>query len=161
MLATIVSQDPMYVLFQVSVRQLEEIREARKQEDGSQLKIAIIVRLPNGKEYAHPGVWNYTDPQVDQQTDTVTMRATLPNPERQLIDGEFVSVEIRERAEQPRLVVPQAALQVDQAGSYVMVVDKDNKVQQRRIRLGAQQDADIVVESGPQARARTSSSTAC
>lgn len=147
-LATIVSQDPMYVLFQVSVRQLEEIREARKLEDGGQSKIAIVVRLPTGKEYAHAGVWNYTDPQVDQQTDTVTMRATLPNPERQLIDGEFVSVEIRERREQPRLVVPQAAIQVDQAGSYVLVVDKDNKVQQRRIRLGTQQDADIVVESG-------------
>ncbi|WP_181832753.1 efflux RND transporter periplasmic adaptor subunit [Bosea caraganae] len=147
-LATIVSQDPMYVLFQVSVRQLEEIREARKQEDGSQLKIAITVRLPTGKEYAHPGVWNYTDPQVDQQTDTLTMRATLPNPERQLIDGEFVSVEVRERQEQPRLVVPQAAIQVDQAGSYVMVVDKDNKVQQRRIKLGPQQGSDIVAESG-------------
>lgn len=147
-LATIVSQDPMYVLFQVSVRQLEEIREARRQEDGGQSKISIFVRLPTGKEYAHSGIWNYTDPQVDQQTDTVTMRATLPNPDRQLIDGEFVSVEIRERREQPRLVVPQAAVQVDQAGSYVLVVDKDNKVQQRRIRLGTQQDADVVVESG-------------
>lgn len=147
-LATIVSQDPMYVLFQVSVRQLEEIREARKQEDGGQSKISIFVRMPTGKEYPHPGVWNYTDPQVDQTTDTVTMRATLPNPERRLIDGEFVSVEVRERREQPRLVVPQAAIQVDQAGSYVLVVDKDNKVQQRRIRLGTQQDADIVVESG-------------
>ncbi|TCR64859.1 efflux RND transporter periplasmic adaptor subunit [Bosea sp. BK604] len=147
-LATIVSQDPMYVLFQVSVRQLEEIREQRKQEDGGQSKIAITVRLPTGKEYAHAGVWNYTDPQVDQQTDTVTMRATLPNPERQLIDGEFVTVEVRERREQPRLVVPQAAIQVDQAGSYVLVVDKDNKVQQRRIKLGTQQDADIVVDSG-------------
>lgn len=147
-LATIVSQDPMYVLFQVSVRQLEEIREQRKQEDGGQSKISIFVRMPTGKEYPHPGVWNYTDPQVDQTTDTVTMRATLPNPERRLIDGEFVSVEVRERRDQPRLVVPQAAIQVDQAGSYVLVVDKDNKVQQRRIRLGTQQDADIVVESG-------------
>jgi membrane fusion protein, multidrug efflux system len=147
-LATIVSQDPMYVLFQVSVRQLEEIRQARRQEDGSQIKISINVRLPSGKEYAHPGVWNYTDPQVDQQTDTLTMRATLPNPERQLIDGEFVSVELRERREQPRLVVPQAAVQVDQAGSYVLVVDQDSKVQQRRIGLGTQQDGDIVVESG-------------
>ncbi len=147
-LATIVSQDPMYVLFQVSVRQLEEIREQRKQETIGQSKIAINVRLPTGKEYAHAGVWNYTDPQVDQQTDTVTMRATLPNPERQLIDGEFVSVEVRERREQPRLVVPQAAIQVDQAGSYVLIVDKDNKVQQRRIKPGTQQGTDVVVDSG-------------
>ena len=91
-LATIVSQDPIYVLFPVSVRQLQEIREARQQEDGSLIKIEIPVRLSTGKEYPHPGVWNFTDPQVDQQTDTVIMRATLPNPERQLVDGEFVTV---------------------------------------------------------------------
>jgi len=112
------------------------------------IKIEIIARLPSGKEYAHPGVWNYTDPQVDQTTDTVTMRATLPNPERQLLDGEFVTVEIRERKEQPRLVVPQAALQVDQAGNYVLVVGKDNKVELRRVKTGANQDTDVVIESG-------------
>jgi membrane fusion protein (multidrug efflux system) len=147
-LDTIVSQDPIYVLFPVSVRQLEDIRAARQQENGSLIKIEILVRLSSGKEYAHPGVWNYTDPQVDQTTDTVTMRATLPNPERQLIDGQFVTVVIRERKEQPRLVVPQAALQVDQAGYYVLVVDADHTVQQRRVVTGPTQDTDIVVQSG-------------
>ena len=93
-------------------------------------------------------MWNYTDPQVDQTTDTLIMRATLPNPERQLTDGEFVTVIVKERKEQPRLVVPQVALQVDQAGYYVMVVGPDNKVEQRRVATGATQDTDIVVESG-------------
>ena len=51
------------------------------------IKIEILVRQANGKEYPHPGVWNFTDIQVNQQTDTLIMRATLPNPERQLIDG--------------------------------------------------------------------------
>jgi membrane fusion protein (multidrug efflux system) len=147
-LSTIVSQDPIYALFPVSKRQLEEIRQARQQENGSLVKIEILVRLSSGKEYAHPGVWNYTDPQVDQQTDTLTMRATLPNPERQLIDGEFVSVIIKERKEQPRLVAPQAALQVDQAGYYVLVVDADHKVELRRVTTGPTQGTDIVIESG-------------
>jgi membrane fusion protein (multidrug efflux system) len=147
-LDTIVSQDPIYVLFPVSVRQLEEIRAARQQENGSLIKIEILVRLSSGQEYGHPGVWNYTDPQVDQTTDTLTMRATLPNPERQLVDGQFVTVEIKERKEQPRLVVPQAALQVDQAGYYVLVVDADHKVEQRRVTTGPTQDTDIVVQSG-------------
>ncbi|MBV9220659.1 MAG: efflux RND transporter periplasmic adaptor subunit [Methylobacteriaceae bacterium] len=147
-LATIVSQDPIYVLFPVSVRQLNEIRQARKQEDGRLIKIDIYVRLPSGQEYGHAGTWNYTDPQVDQTTDTLIMRATLPNPERQLVDGQFVTVEIRERKEQQRLVVPQAAVQVDQAGSYVLVVDNDHKVQLKRIKTGESQDTDVVVESG-------------
>jgi membrane fusion protein, multidrug efflux system len=147
-LDTIVSQDPIYVLFPVSVRQLEEIRAARQQENGSLIKIEILVRLSNGKDYPHPGVWNYTDPQVDQSTDTLTMRATLPNPERQLVDGQFVTVLIKERKEQPRLVVPQAALQVDQAGYYVLVVGPDHKVEQRRVATGPTQDTDIVIQDG-------------
>ncbi|HEY2889240.1 MAG TPA: efflux RND transporter periplasmic adaptor subunit, partial [Dongiaceae bacterium] len=147
-LTTIVSQDPIYVLFPVSQRQLEDIRESRKQQDGSQTKIQILVTLSNGKEYPLPGVWNFTDPQVDQQTDTLTMRATLPNPDRLLVDGEFVTVQIKEKKEQPRLVVPQAALQVDQAGYYVMVVNGDNKVEQRRVTVGPNQGVDAVIQSG-------------
>ncbi len=120
------------------------------------------MRLSNGEEYPLPGVWNYTDPQVDQQTDTLIMRATLPNPDRLLVDGEFVTVQIRERKEQPRLVVPQAALQVDQAGYYVLVVDGD---QQGRACAasppGPTRTPDVVVAVGPARRARRSSSTAC
>jgi membrane fusion protein, multidrug efflux system len=147
-LATIVSQDPIYVLFPVSVRDLETIREARQKENGDIAKIDIRVRLPNGREYSHRGVWNLTDPQVDQQTDTLIMRATVPNPERQLTDGQFVTAIIRERQQAPRLVVPQAAVQIDQSGQYVLVVDGEHKVEQRRIQTGPRLDTDIVVTSG-------------
>ena len=148
-LATIVSQDPMYVLFPVSIRQVEEARATSRQE-GTQLtkQIEILVRLPDGQEYPHPGVWNYTDPQVDQQTDTVTVRGTLPNPDRLLVDGQFVTVLVRERAEQPRLVIPQAAIQVDQAGSYVLVVGADHKAEIRRVKTGPEQQTDVVIDSG-------------
>jgi membrane fusion protein (multidrug efflux system) len=147
-LATIVSQDPIYVLFPVSVRDLEIIREARRQEEGGLSKIDIRIRLSNGKDYPQRGVWNLTDPQVDQQTDTLIMRAIVPNPERQLVDGQFVTAVIRERREAPRLLVPQAALQVDQSGYYVLVVDDQHKVQQRRIQTGPNQDTDVVITSG-------------
>jgi membrane fusion protein, multidrug efflux system len=147
-LATIVSQDPIYVLFPVSVRQLDEIRKSRQQEDGRLIKIEIVVRLANGDDYPLPGVWNYTDPQVDQQTDTLIMRATLPNPNRFLVDGQFVTVQIRERKEQQRLVIPQAALQVDQAGYYALVVTDDKKVEMRRLTTGPNQDTDVVIDSG-------------
>lgn len=147
-LATIVSQDPVYVLFPVSVRDLDTIREARHKENGGLAKIDIRIRLPNGKEYAHRGVWNLTDPQVDPQTDTLIMRATIPNPERTLTDGQFVTAIIREREEAPRLVVPQAALQVDQSGYYVLVVNDRHKVEQRRVQTGPQRGTDVVVTSG-------------
>jgi membrane fusion protein (multidrug efflux system) len=149
-LATIVSQDPTYVLFPVSVRDLELIREARHEEGGSLAKIEIRLRLSSGAEYPHRGVWDLTDPQVDQQTDTLIMRATIPNPDGQMIDGQFVTVEIRRRKEEPRVVISQAALQFDQTGYYVLVVDDQHKVQQRRIGIGPNRDTDVVVTAGLQ-----------
>src|SRR5216684_8059687 len=147
-LATIVSQDPIYVLFPISVRDLGIIREARRHEDGGLAKIEIRVRLPDGRDYPQRGVWNLTDPLVDPQTDTVIMRATIPNPDRQLNDGQFVTAVIRERQEEPRLVVPQSALQMDQSGRYVLVVDGQHTVEQRRIQTGPNRDTDVVVTSG-------------
>jgi membrane fusion protein (multidrug efflux system) len=114
-------------------------------------KIDIRVRLPNGDEYAQRGVWNLTDPQVNRQTDTLIMRATIPNPDRRLIDGQFVTAIIKERREQPRLVVPQAALQIDQSGYYALVVDGEHKVVQRRVQTGPDLGTDVIVTSGMQA----------
>jgi membrane fusion protein (multidrug efflux system) len=147
-LATIVSQDPIYVLFPVSVRDLETIREARRREGGGLAKIEIRVRLSNGQDYPERGVWDLTDPQVDQTTDTLIMRATIANPDGVLIDGQFITAEIRERQEEPRLVIPQAALQIDQSGYYALVVDDEHKVQQRRIQTGPNRGTDVVVASG-------------
>ena len=136
------------MLFPVSVRDLEAIRAARRKEDGGMAKIDIRVRLPDGQEYPHRGVWNFTDPQVDPQTDSLIMRATMPNPDRILSDGQFVTAIIRERQELPRLVVPQSALQVDQSGYYVLVVDDQRKVEQRRVQTGPDRGTDIVINSG-------------
>ena len=147
-LATIVSQDPIYVLFPISVRDLETIREARRKEGGGLNKIDILVRLANGQLYAHPGIWNFTDPQVDQQTDTLIMRAAILNPEGTLADGQVITAIIRERKEEPRLVVPQTALQVDQLGYYVLVVNGEHKVEPRRLKTGPNIGTDVVVLSG-------------
>jgi membrane fusion protein (multidrug efflux system) len=147
-LATIVSQDPIYVLFPVSVKDLETIREARRKEGGGLAKIDIDLRLASGQAYPQKGTWNLTDPQVDQTTDSLIMRATLPNPDRMLIDGQFVTAVIRERAEEPRLVVPQAALQIDQSGSYVLVVDGQHKVERRPVTTGDNIGTDVVVNTG-------------
>jgi membrane fusion protein (multidrug efflux system) len=147
-LATIVSQDPIYVLFPVSVKDLETIREARRKDGGGLAKIEIDVRLANGMPYPHKGTWNLTDPQVDQSTDSLIMRATIPNPEGMLIDGQFVTAIIRERTEEARVVVSQAALQIDQAGSYVLVVDDQHKVERRPVQTGDNIGTDIVVTKG-------------
>jgi len=156
-LALIVSQDPIYVEFPVSVRDLHIIRDARRDAagpagvEGVLAKIEIRVRLSDGQEYQYPGTWNFTQPRVDRQTDSLIIRATLPNPNGVLEDGEFVTVMIREKVEEQRLVVPQAALQVDQSGYYALIVDKDRRVVQRRVKTGPNEGADVVVVSGLEA----------
>ena len=152
-LALIVSQDPIYVEFPVSVRDLHTIRDARASGGaaGVLAKIDIRIRLSDGQEYPHSGTWNFTQPRVDRQTDSLIIRATLPNPDGVLEDGEFVTVIIREKAEEQRLVVPQAALQVDQSGYYALIVDKQHKVVQRRVKTGPNEGTDVVVVSGLEA----------
>jgi membrane fusion protein (multidrug efflux system) len=147
-LATIVSQDPMYILFPVSVRDLETIRASRAEANGSLAKIEIRVRLSNGMDYPLAGTWNLTDPQVDQTTDTLIMRATIPNPNGLLIDGQFATAIIQQRREEPRLVIPQSALQVDQSGYYVLVVDGEHKVERRQVQTGPNRDTEVVVTTG-------------
>jgi len=143
-LATIVSQDPIYVTFPVSQRQLMEYRR----EDGGEGPPVVRVTLPDGTLYDQPGELNFLDVQVDQSTDTVTVRAELPNPGRMLVDGQFVNVRVEAGAPEPVLAVPQAALQVDQAGPYVLVVGSDDKVEARRVTLGASEGAQAVVQDG-------------
>jgi membrane fusion protein, multidrug efflux system len=147
-LATIVSDDPIYVEFPVSTRQIADIMAAHRQDAGGPINIKVLVKLANRREYGHSGVWNYIGNQVDQQTDTLLVRATLPNPERQLVDGAFVTVEVKEAEEQPRLVIPRAALQLDQAGIYVLVVDKERKVEIKRVTTGEAVNTEIAIASG-------------
>jgi membrane fusion protein (multidrug efflux system) len=150
-LATIVSDDPIYVEFPVSMRQIADITTTHKLNASDPIDIKVFVKLANREEYNHPGVWNFIGNQVDQQTDTLLVRAVMPNPERRLVDGAFVTVEVKEAEEIPRLLIPRAALQLDQAGVYVLVVDKDKKVETKRVTTGEAVGADIAIISGLQA----------
>ena len=145
-LATIVSQDPVYIIFQASQRDvLEYKRRVAEFKDGH---VTIHIRLPNGSVYPHPGLTNFLDVQVDPNTDTVAVRAQVPNPDRLLIPGGVVGISTERGAPRMALVIPQAAVQLDQAGRYALVVDAAKKVELRRITTSVEQGRDIVVTAG-------------
>jgi membrane fusion protein, multidrug efflux system len=147
-LATIVSQEPMYVTFPVSAA---VILQARREAGGAlpePSRFVVRVKLPDGSIYQHPGEIDFLNNQVAQGTDTLAARAVFPNPERVLVDGQFVTVTVEAGQPVTALVVPQGTVQVDQAGPYVLVVGTDQKVEQRRVALGADQGTDVVVQSG-------------
>jgi membrane fusion protein, multidrug efflux system len=110
--------------------------------------VVVHIRLPNGQDYPHAGSVNFLDIQVNQGTDTVTVRAEFPNPEGWLIAGQIVNVTVEAGEAKQALLIPQAALQLDQSGPYVLVVGSDNKVEQQRVKLDAGEGSDIVVEQG-------------
>jgi membrane fusion protein (multidrug efflux system) len=147
-LATIVSQDPIYVIFQVSQRNLLDQYRRRADDADKNTQVTVRLKLPNGTVYPHPGIANFLDVQVDPTTDTVAVRATVPNPEHLLIPGGVVGVSVERGAPQSALTVPQSAVLLDQAGRYVLVVDTAKKVEQRRVTTGVEQGRNVVVTDG-------------
>ena len=145
-LATIVSHDPIYVLFQVSERDVIAYKRRVAAEGGPHF--AVHLKLPDGSLYQMPGMSNFLDIQVANTTDTVAVRAQFPNPDGLLMPGGVVGVTTERGAPKSALVVPQAAVQLDQAGRYVLLVDDAKKVELRRITTGAEQGIGIVVTSG-------------
>lgn len=144
-LTTIVSQDPMYVTFPVSQRELLQAQLRNSPADLAKIKIKI--RFADGSTYKHDGTVNFLDVSVDRATDTVLARATIANPDGQLIDGQLVSVTVESGEPQEKVVIPQAALIADQEGVYVFVVE-DGKAVIRRIKPGGESGANVVVDQG-------------
>ena len=147
-LATIVSQDPIYVTFQASEAEIIEYKRRVAASADKNAHVTIHIKLPNGIIYPLPGITNFLDVQVQADTDTVVVRAQLPNPEGTLIPGGIVGVMVERGAPTPSLVVPQSAILLDQAGNYVLVVDDAKKVDQRRVTTGVQQGRNVVVTNG-------------
>jgi membrane fusion protein, multidrug efflux system len=146
-LATIVSQDPIYVIFQVSQRNVLEYRRRVAQSD-SNTHLTVHIKLPDGTPYPHPGLTNFLDVQVDPTTDTVAVRAQVPNPDGLLNPGGVVGVTAERGAPRSALTIPQSAVLLDQAGRYVLLVDAEKKVEQRRVTTGVEQGRNVVVTDG-------------
>ncbi len=149
-LASIVSSDPIYVTFAVSQRELLDFRR-KAAEQGRTRDVVVRLKLADGTAYSQPGSVDFLDVKADPGTDTVTVRATFPNPDGIIVPGQFASVSVESAQPVVSIVVPQAALQIDQAGPFVMVVAQDHKVEMRRIRAGnSTADNAVVVEQGLQ-----------
>ena len=157
-LATLVSQDPMYVNFPIAARTALELRDKYVPKGGFSA-VVIRLRLPTGKIYGQVGHLDYVSPTVDQNTDTLTFRGVIPNPVlaaakpgvptiRELSDQEFVTVLLEGVQPISVLGIPRTAVLSDQQGDYVYVVDAQNRAQVRRIHLGQSTPSTAVVTSG-------------
>ena len=150
-LATIVKLDPIWVSFPISERdylQFQQKGEAVTVNGQVVPRRVPSIRLVDGSVFPYKGKIDFVDNRVDKSTGTILLRATFPNPQRMLRPGQFVTVVLKEPRPTERLVIPQSAVQRDQVGAYVFVVDAKNTARIRRIQLGAQTGTRWIVTGG-------------
>jgi RND family efflux transporter MFP subunit len=139
-LAEIIQLDPIYVVANISSQQALQIRQNLDQrrltlDELHQVPIAAALSDENG--FPHPGTIEYVAPQIDPQTGTLYVRGIMRNPNRTLLPGMFVNIQLpMGKVTRSALLAPQSALQEDQGGRYLMVVSEDDLVQKRYVQLG-------------------------
>jgi RND family efflux transporter MFP subunit len=154
-LTSLVQVDPVYVIFNVTRRQLFEIQAMQVQGLVGKLEESakIELTLPDGSAYAQQGKLDFISSQIDPTTDTVTFRAVIANDfshsnEGDLVPGQYVPVRMILGERPDALLVPKPALVENQAGQQVYVVDKDNKVVTRTVEVGQPYEGQWVIKSG-------------
>ena len=156
-LATIVGQDPMFVVFPISVRTALDLRQ-RYIDKGGFDAVQIKILLADGRTYGQTGKLDFVDNTIAANTDTITLRGTMPNPHiqgslggdglRELVDGQFVTVLLEGVQPVELVTIPRAAVLTDQQGDYVYVVGEDNKANRANVKLGKATETEASVLGG-------------
>jgi RND family efflux transporter MFP subunit len=151
-LAEILQLDPIYVVANLSEQELLKVRAnlgQRRLSYAELVKVPIEVGIENRTGYPYRGTIQYVAPGIDPQTGTLLVRGILRNPNRTLLPGFFVRIRLPKGRELPdALLVPDRAVQADQGGRYLLVLNQDDVVEQRYVELG-QLNGDLrVILSG-------------
>jgi len=152
LLATIVKSDTVRVDF--SMTSLDYLKSKSRnvnfgQNDSSRTwDPYVTVTLADGTEYPYRGLVDFADPQVDPKTGTFSVRAEMPNPERELLPGQFTKVKLLMDIREDAIAVPTKAIEIEKGGAYIYVVRPDSIVERRFIETGPEFENNIVVERG-------------
>ncbi|UUX51192.1 efflux RND transporter periplasmic adaptor subunit [Nisaea acidiphila] len=145
-LVSVIKLDPVNVLFSISER--EYLGFATQGRGQAQAAFTPRIRLADDTIYLHDGEIDLIDNKVDPATGTINIRLRFPNPDELLFPGQFVNVILVSSNPVQKVVAPQAAVQENQSGAFVLVVDQENKVTSRPIQTGETFGASVVVEEG-------------
>jgi membrane fusion protein, multidrug efflux system len=150
-LAEINQIDPIYVYFTINELDLLRVRRLQQETGGGDYRsrpVPAYVGLANESGYPHEGRIDFAAITVDPNTGTLLLRAVLPNAERRILPGLFVRVRVPVGREANAILVPEVALGFDQIGRYVLVVNDQNVVERRGVKVGPAVDDMRVVEEG-------------
>ncbi|WP_296271517.1 efflux RND transporter periplasmic adaptor subunit [Pseudomonas sp. UBA6323] len=153
-MATIQQLDPIYVDVTQSSKEVLRLRrdmaEGRLQK-ASENAAKVALKLEDGSRYAHEGTLEFSEVAVDESTGSVTLRAVFPNPDHLLLPGMFVHAELLSGVKQNAILAPQQGVTRNQRGEpTAMVVNADNKVEQRVLKADRTAGSAWLVEDGLQ-----------
>lgn len=147
-LATIEQYHPIWVNFSQSSADFLNLREAVRKGEAKTSQAPLRLVLENGAAYRHTGRLLFNDLAVDPATGSVGLRAEFPNPGRELLPGQFVTVRLPVAEAENVMVVPQRAVQTTPQGQTVLVVAADGKAMSRPVRTGGLTGADWIITGG-------------
>ena len=157
LLTTISQLDPLYVNFSIAESEMlsynEAVRTGRITEPKNK-RFEARAKLADGSLAEARGVLDFTDAKVDTKTGTMRARAEFSNPNGRMLTGQFVRVLVNVGDLKDVLAVPERAITQAQATRLVLVVNPDNKVEARPVKLGATVNGEVVLESGVKAGER-------
>lgn len=152
LLATVVKSDTVRIDF--SMTALDYLRSKDRNvslgsdEESDKLTSHVTITLADGSEYPYKGLVDFAEPQVDSQTGTFSVRAEMPNPNRQLLPGEFTKVKVLLDIRRNVVEVPSKAVVIEKGGAFIYVVRPDSIVEKRFIETGPELNNKIIVERG-------------
>jgi membrane fusion protein (multidrug efflux system) len=151
-LVNIVREAPIYVSFALNEKDFIEVLEQVDRDSRNRPKPdsipEVFVILPSGTQLEEKGRVAFVDNRVDQATGSVILRAEFENVEKLIIDGSFLTVGLQEREPEDQLFISQAAIQRDQQGPFVLVVNEDQTVEQRYIVTGETFGVGMIIRDG-------------
>ncbi|MBV8877733.1 MAG: efflux RND transporter periplasmic adaptor subunit [Gammaproteobacteria bacterium] len=151
LLTTVDQIDPIYVNFDQPAVDIERLRRAQAAGDVTLARgkqVTVQLTLADGSLYPHSGTLDFLDVSVDPATGAVALRGIIPNPDHQLLPGMFVGVRLKSAEVNRAFLVPQAGLQRDAKGAYVLVAGGDDKVVEKRVTVETLAGADWIVTAG-------------
>jgi membrane fusion protein (multidrug efflux system) len=154
LLTTVDQIDPLYVNFSMSVSELGQMRAAQSSGDVTLAepgKASVAITLPDGRTYDHAGTLDFSSTVVNPSTGGVDLRAQVPNPERTLLPGMYVTLEAKLGEQHKVFLVPEPAVLRDTAGAYVMTVGADGKVARQNVTTADVRDGMWVITGGVKA----------
>lgn len=152
LLATIVESDTVRIDFSMTALDYLKSKERNvdlgQQDKSRSWQPYVTITLADNTVYLHKGMVDFAEPEVDPKTGTFSVRAQMPNPEREILPGQFTKVKVLLDVRENATVVPSKAIIIEKGGAYIYVLRNDSTVEKRFIELGPELENRMVVERG-------------